>query len=237
MKNKALFNLLLMAGTMFILVVLFINVLNLKTSVDLRSRAQQTDTFCQDTCTGKNRCDFNSINSNPGDPNYNDPCCQELAKTGDPFACSWPQRGYCTDDQCNAIPSDVNRQRCGGPRHSWCNECISHNCPGYGSSPTPQPTPQSTPTPIATPPPPTPTQPIEVPTPPLQPENVFPSRSPTPVPFSIRITIPKMNINLIEVNQAARKPLDFLTYLFQVMVGYDQRLEKAINNKVGSFFK
>lgn len=116
------------------LIVGFIYQFNRNEMQDIRSRAEEDNAkFCEDQCTGRNRCDFNDT-TRTDDPNLNDPCCEELKKTGDPLACPWPQRGYCTDDQCSAIPEGVSRQRCGGPRHSWCNECVSRNCPGYGNN-------------------------------------------------------------------------------------------------------
>ena len=103
---------------------------------DIRSSAYDVG-FCYDKCIGQDRC------GNP--PGYTPSCCTALKQSGDPFACGWPDRGYCTDDQCNAIPAGVNRQRCGGPRHGWCNLCIQNGCPGYGGVPSqptnpPQPT-------------------------------------------------------------------------------------------------
>lgn len=112
---------------------------------DIRSNAADPG-FCEDKCIGQDRCGKGPAD----DPAYNggngDPCCEELKKTGDPFACAWPWRGYCTDDQCNAIPEGVNRERCGGPRHSWCNLCVEANCPGYGNSPNPTATKSPVPT-------------------------------------------------------------------------------------------
>lgn len=83
-------------------------------------------------------------------------CCIQLAQTGDPFACSWPDRGYCLDSQCASIPAEVNKQRCGGPKHSWCNLCTENHCPGYGvpvntPNPTASPVPINTPKPISNP--------------------------------------------------------------------------------------
>lgn len=130
-----------------ILIVGFIYLFNRSQVQDIRSKAlfEDNPNFCQESCIGKDRCSQSS-SSNPGDSNYNDPCCEEIKKTGDPGACPWPQRGYCTDDQCSAIPGGVSRERCGGPRHSWCNECISHNCPGYTNNPPiPPPVPTSIP--------------------------------------------------------------------------------------------
>lgn len=121
---------------------------------DIRTRAlfEDNPNFCQESCEGRKRCDFNDTSPVPGDPNYNDPCCVELGSTGNAYACSWPQRGYCTDTQCGAIPDGAPRERCGGPRHSWCNECISHNCPGYGkTTPTTAPQPTSAPQPTTSP--------------------------------------------------------------------------------------
>lgn len=131
-----------------LLLVLF---LHQKQSQDLRSRALEPldkdpdPNFCQNYCTGKDRCNLN-------DPSQSPDCCKELQRSGDPFACSWPDRGYCTISQCSTIPDGVNRQRCGGPRDSWCNKCKDpdNNCPGYINT-SPSATPQVSPTPSITP--------------------------------------------------------------------------------------
>lgn len=164
----------------------------------------QTVGFCQDKCIGQDRCG----NGPPGDPNYNDPCCQTLKQTGNPFACPWPQRGYCTDDQCNAIPAGVNRERCGAPRHSWCNLCIQNGCPGYVSNPSspPQPTnppnptnrprPTSTPSPRPTSPPFATATPYQFPTDTSYPTNPpFENLSPT-APFTQPTPIPQITQEL-----------------------------------------
>lgn len=124
-------------GTVFvlgsILLVGTIYFFNRSQAQDTRTKAENPDpNFCQDKCVGQDRCG----NGPPGDI-YNAPCCDEIKRTGDPFACGWPDRGYCRDDQCASIPEGVDRQRCGGPRHSWCNLCIENNCTGYGSTPLP----------------------------------------------------------------------------------------------------
>lgn len=152
-----------------------------QSSQDIRSRAYDA-AFCADKCTGQDRCG----NGPPGDPNYNDPCCADLKRTGDPFACPWPQRGYCTDDQCASIPAGVDRQRCGGPRHSWCNLCIDNGCPGYGNAPPPTkpPRPTNPPRPTVTSPPrPTSTPYLPPSSPPGLPSSTPPPYvSATPVP-------------------------------------------------------
>ena len=140
--------------------------------------------WCADHCNplpATNPC--NQSNS------YNFPsCCNSVASTGDPFACGWPDRGYCLDSQCASIPSDVNRQRCGGPKHVWCDECTNYNCAGYGN-PTATPTMQPSPTPTRIPtavPTIAPTMPRPTNTPPLLPTHTstqYPSTSPTAPPF------------------------------------------------------
>lgn len=237
------------------------------------TKAQSTDpNFCQNSCAAFNRCDLNNPNDPaPGiDPNYNDPCCQELAKTGDPMACAWPQRGYCTIDQCNAISSGTPRQRCGGPRNSWCNLCRQNNCPGYGPSPVPFSTPTSAPTAVPTfaptvVPTVTPIIPTETPFPtstavvptnagtettptPTSPPNgillfpttaPFPTIEPTTVPFTLpsfslpAFNLPSVHTNIADLNQATKKPLGFLEYLFETVRSYDQKLEETINNRIG----
>lgn len=131
-------------GPVFLLLAIVFTIVIYKTNgtstQDIRSSAEDADpNFCQNQCAGRNRCDLNDT-TRTDDPNLNDPCCEDIARTGDPGACPWPQRGYCTVDQCNAIPEGVNRQRCGGPRWQWCENCKAQKCPGYGASPSPTPT-------------------------------------------------------------------------------------------------
>lgn len=153
---------------------------------DIRSRASDVP-FCLDKCNGQDRCG----NGPAGDPAYNgglgDPCCQTLAKTGNPFACPWPLRGYCTQAQCSAIPAGVNRQRCGGPRVEWCQKCQQAGCPGYGGAPQnsqpPQPTRPGGPT--ATP---------------------QPRRSPTPSPFTISPTPFRIPVSETPIPNATTAP-------------------------------
>lgn len=240
------------------LTVLFLarSISNKNLTESITTKAQDADpNFCQNYCSGSNRCDFSSTAPN-GDPNYNDPCCQEIASTGDALACPWPQRGYCTDDQCNAITGE--RQRCGGPRHSWCNKCIDNKCPGYGSSPT-QPAPtiaQPEETPISEPTssiqetqPPEPTTIIKVPPNEITPlpviSNVFQNPRPNSVTGQFefpsiqfpQISLPNININLVKINQDTRKPLSFFEYIFKGIVYYDGLLEKTINEKVREIIK
>lgn len=88
-------------------------------------------TWCADHCNpspATNPCNQSESYKFPD-------CCVELAKTGDPFACGWPDRGYCLDSQCASIPEDVVKQRCGAPKHSWCDLCTSNKCPGFGGNP------------------------------------------------------------------------------------------------------
>lgn len=92
-------------------------------------------------------------------------CCREIASSGDPGACSWPDRGYCLDSHCASIPEGVSRERCGGPKHSWCDLCTKNHCPGYGApviTPSPTPLPTRAPTPVLTKP--VPTKPTASPT-------------------------------------------------------------------------
>lgn len=183
---------------------------------DIRSRAEEDDpNFCQNHCKpSAKRCDFNDTTRHEDDPIINDPCCEEIGRTGDPLACPWPQRGYCTDNQCAAIPEGVSRQRCGGPRHSWCNLC-NEKCPGSsGSGPTVPtsipvlptaivvipaatvvPTEVPIPTQIPTLPPPPPTQ-VVWPTqtrpqityiPVVIPPYIPPTATPTTIPFKLNL--------------------------------------------------
>lgn len=222
----------------------------------IKSRAQESVDFCKDKCIGFDRCSQSS-SSVPGDPNYNDPCCEEIKKTGDPGACPWPQRGYCTDAQCASIPPDVNRQRCGGPRNVWCNLCRDNKCPGYGgSSPPSQPTPPPKPTsppPTNTPIPPptgrptyTPTikplptagqifKPIEFPTP--QTRETIPTTSYYSQPFSLpKLKLPEFKIDSRLrgsdiYRQSAKVPGSF-EYLFRRITYYDKLLENTINSQL-----
>lgn len=260
MNKKAFKSKVLLLGGIFILIVTLIFILSIQNSYNLQSRAEEGPTFCQDQCTGKNRCDLNNSSNNPDDPNYNDPCCEEIRKTGDPFACpDWVKRGYCTIDQCATIPEGVNRQRCGGPRWHWCELCKENNCPGYGApTKTPAPTPVVQPTSV---PAPQPTAIQETQPPQQQPTTIIrvPPNEPTHAvinngfqnsrPESVsqqfefssiqfpKITFPKININLIELNQNTRKPLDFFEYVFGRIVYYDGVLEYSINQKIRSIVK
>ncbi len=202
-----------------ILLVGLIYNLNREPFQDIRSAAEEEDpNFCQNHCKpDAKRCDFNDTSRHEDDSIINDPCCEEIAKTGDPGACPWPQRGYCTDGQCAAIPEGVSRERCGGPRHSWCNLC-NEKCSGSSKVvPTQQPkvfippptsAPISTPTPIPSDVPPTnqpspmvqPTQIIEPPRskpqityipiiiPPYTPPTLTPT--PTPIKFNLPNILP-----------------------------------------------
>lgn len=224
--------------------------------------AQEGPTFCQDQCTGRNRCDYESTSAVPGDPNYNDPCCQELAKTGSAYACAWPQRGYCTDSQCNAITG--NRERCGGPRHSWCNKCIDNNCPGYSASPSPTTVPPPPPTPTSVEPIPTeyavptikptttpirpvnpflpfPTVPLVIPTSEsFQNYNQQPIINPEQINFpNIQLPqfkLPSFHFSVGQLNQITQKPLGFFEYLFDRVTYYDRLLESTINSKLQFMF-
>lgn len=147
------------------------------------SHAQDDDAhFCENHCwpddVSKNPCIQDSRYASPD-------CCKDVQSTGDPMACGWPDRGYCLDTQCSTIPEDVNRQRCGGPKHSWCSLCTEHNC---FSSPTKTPT-KTVPTkkPTATPT----RKPTKTPKPTKQPTSAQPTvrptspstQNPTAVPF------------------------------------------------------
>lgn len=51
-------------------------------------------------------------------------CCYLVEETGDPKKCAWPERGYCLERHCDAIPSGVDRMNCGGSIGTWCrNDC------------------------------------------------------------------------------------------------------------------
>lgn len=170
---------------------------------DIRSKAEDDNAkFCQDHCKPEGKsCDLTSPST--------EECCEEIRKTGDPLACPWPERGYCSIDQCAAIPEGVNRQRCAGPRHSWCGECQTHNCPGYGINPTQPPVPPTAviEVPTKSPPPtlpiptviPNPANPI-IPTQSTQPTNprpqityapiVYPTHPPPALPTIVPTTKP-----------------------------------------------
>lgn len=243
-----------------LLLLSFITILAAVSLIAANRSARQTTvgqadvSFCDDKCAGSNRCDLNNAAPN-GDPNYNDSCCINLQKTGDPGACAWPQRGYCTVDQCNAIPEGVNRQRCGGPRWEWCQLCQQNNCPGYSNTPTNVPSPTANPTAIVHPTSvptviptaiptvaPTaavfPTQPAPI----LQPTAIiqyFPTDEPSPSPyqpFSFQlpslptfpaITLP--SINQSQVNQLVAKPVNFFKLAFFTVRELDRKLENTIN--------
>lgn len=263
-KEKNHVFIILLLSFLSLLTAFSLVLLNNQNRQSILTKAQEEDpNFCQNTCIGQDRC---GPNGPPGDPNYNAPCCDEVARTGDPLACPWPQRGYCTDAQCGAIPEGVSRQRCGGPRHSWCNKCVDAKCPGYGGASNPQPTARSSPT---TAPQPTtavePTSPPEptiapppgiiLPTnPPPQPPpaNTFnlqrhPVVAPTEIPQSITIpqfTLPQfslpsfqIHLNGQRINEEAAKPLGFFESVFETVIQYDQLLEHAINTKFHSVFK
>lgn len=205
-KKNRYFNTLLVIGVLISgLTVLGISY-NLNQNQDIRSRAEDDDpNFCQNHCRpDAKRCDFNDTSPHPDDPIINDPCCQEIARTGDPLACPWPQRGYCTDGQCAAIPEGVNRQRCGGPRHSWCNLC-NEKCPGSsGISPSPLPTvyiPPPTSTPIPT-----------VFTPPTVTTVVLPTSIPSPIPtqWIYPTIIPSPTLFLFPTNIPVNYPTSYV---------------------------
>lgn len=162
---------------------------------DIRGRAEEDPNFCQNHCRPNSKsCDF-SDTTRTDDPNLNDPCCEEIKKTGDPGACPWPQRGYCTDDQCAAIPEGVSKERCGGPRHSWCGECQSHNCPGYGSNPV-----QPTKAPVST---------VASPT-----QVIPPTSAPIPTDVTIPTEVPPTNPPLpTQIPEESVKPRPQITYV------------------------
>lgn len=192
-------------GILLSLSVIMFSYKTAQESQDIRGRAEDDDpNFCQNKCAGRDRCDLNNPAPND-DPNYNDPCCQEIARTGDPSACSdWVKRGYCTVDQCNAIPEGVNRQRCGGPRWHWCELCKEHNCPGYGGSSPVQPTAAPTSVPV-------------IPTKVSVPALPFPTETPTivepttPILPTQIIQIPRPTVTYVPVVFPTAPPLPTLT--------------------------
>ncbi len=119
-------------------------------SQDLRSRAEEetNEEFCKNHCQWP---DHPCTSKKEESKAYNPGCCGEIAKTGDPMACSWPDRGWCYPDECASIPADVKSQRCGGPRESWCNLCKERGC-GDSPNPTQPPPPPPTATPYQPPP-------------------------------------------------------------------------------------
>lgn len=244
----------------FIVIVLALKISNNTFVGNTVTKAQDNlgnPNFCADSCKPDgSRCDLTTPST--------ESCCDEIQKTGDPFACAdWVARGYCSIDQCGTIPEGVNRQRCGAPRWHWCDLCKANSCPGYGE-PTKAPKPTQLPTPVV--------RPTSVPTPQLtatqktQPPQEEPTtiiRVPPNEPthpaitndfqksrsesvtqqFSFpsiqfpKITFPKININLVELNQNTRKPLDFFEYVFGRIVYYDNLLEYSINQKIRSIVK
>lgn len=152
-------------GILLSLSVIMFSYKTAQESQDIRGRAEEDPGFCQDKCIGQDRCGNGPL----GDPAYNHPCCEELQKTGDPFACGYPERLYCLPGQCAGIPEGVPRQRCGGSRIAWCEKCIAAGCPGYGSAP--QPT-------TSLPPPPTTT--VYIPPPTFTPIPIPPTVIPLP---------------------------------------------------------
>lgn len=248
MKNKARATRIISFSLMSLIAGLSLTLFTSQTRQDIRTRAQ-LDPVCTNNCQPNGgSCNFTS----PGDS-----CCQEVEKTGDPLACPWPQRGYCSDAECSTIPEGVSRQRCGGPRHSWCNVCRDAKCPGYDSSPTLQPSQSINPTeapqptvfeqPTTTPEIPPTSPPVNVtPTnPPQQPQPQV--VSPTKIPQSITVpqftlpqfTFPSFQIHLNgqQINEEAAKPLGFFEFLFERIVYYDTLLEQSVNNRVNQVFK
>lgn len=243
-------NYLLIAAILFSIIAY--TIFSSRISFNLRPLAEDADpNFCQNYCAGRKRCDFNDSSTVPGDPNYNDPCCEELGKTGNAYACPWPQRGYCTDNQCGAIPEGAPRERCGGPRHSWCNKCIDNNCPGYGKT-TPTATPVVQPT---TPPQPTNT-PIIVPTNPVvQPtqSNVIPTSLinsttppvptiPPPQTFTLPTSPPPQQTNIIQPNLPVIQLPSLPTFQFPklnfshlVPVVNTQKINESVAKPLGFF--
>ncbi len=248
MKNKAIIILVItILLSIFSLIFSWFN-----SSQDIRTRAEESIDFCQDKCIGQDRC---GPNGPPGDVNYNDPCCEELAKTGDPGACPWPQRGYCTDAQCATVPEGVSRERCGAPRNVWCNQCRDNKCLGYVDTPvqptappTVFPTKKPTIVPSAVPPQPTkkiiqPTTVLRViPTNGIRPTiNAFPTTTQQNTSFSSfefpliqfpKFILPKIQINLIEINQLAKKPMNIVEYIFRRVLYYDRKLENIVNEQL-----
>lgn len=238
MEKKAFRNTILLLGGIFIFIIIIVFIINLQNSYNLQSKAEGdpnppgSPAWCTDHCNPSP--ETNPCNQNP---TYKFPdCCNELANNGDPFACDWPDRGYCLDSQCASIPGGVVRQRCGGPKHSWCGECTTNNCPGYGSTTQPTSRPISTTVPTVTKEtqPPQPTTIIRVP----------PNESPRPAitnsfqnskPTSVTERFPNITINLVKINQNTRKPLDFFEYLFKRIIYYDNLLENTINVKLKNF--
>lgn len=142
-----------------------------------KSSAYAYAPICYDKCIGQDRCG----NGPPGDPAYNDPCCNVVQQTGDPLSCPYPQRLYCTEEQCSTIPAGVNRQRCGFSRREWCNLCQENNCPGYNGIPNISPpgvNPTSPPQPTN---PPNPTRPPRATSTP-RPTSPLPRATSTPIP-------------------------------------------------------
>ena len=132
-------------------------------------------------------------------------CCYKLEETGDPEACTWPERGYCHPTQCAAVSGKTcggGDCRCGSPIISYCKSdgCITSSSQipyiplsvrlGQGATPTSTPTsipPTSTPRPTTPPaatatptqgviPTATPTQPQSNPTGQITPTSALPTQ-------------------------------------------------------------
>lgn len=110
---------------------------------------------------------------------------------------------------------------------------IPEQPPQVTETPAPEPTIAAVPTTILRVPP------NEIPTHAIIP-NAFQQSTTTSVsqPFEFpsihlpTINFPKVNIDLVAINQNARKPLDLFEYLFRRIVYYDSLLEKNINGQL-----
>ena len=63
-------------------------------------------------------------------------CCKKLAQTGNPDACMWPERKYCTQTQCSTIPAGRDVKRCGlAYIEAYPYGCIGRPTGGFPGSP------------------------------------------------------------------------------------------------------
>ena len=77
------------------------------------------------------------------------------------------------------------------------------------------------------------------PTEPIEPKviNVFESPTPSPIPFRLNFKLPNVQLNLVKINRAAKKPLGLFEYLFRTIASYDKLLETKINGEIKKIIK
>ena len=194
MKKKKL----LILPTILLFIIAFVLITDnlISNNQDIRSKAAGETGYCLNNCIGeKDPCSSKKI----GDNYYDEACCSDIKKTGDPFACgNWVNRVWCFEDECSTIPADVNRQRCGGARWSYCEKCKEQGCYLRTKTPTSTIIPPTIPIPTITLIPtllPSPTQAVATVTNIPVPTSI--SASPTSVPAAqptIRIFVPTVTV-------------------------------------------